>query len=222
MFAWRHPRLGLLSPDKFIPIAESSGLIDALGIFILEEACRIGRTKLPDKTIAVNVSPRQLRNPGFADSVLSVLKRNGFAPSCLELELTETALVDSPQQAKETLARLRGYGIRVALDDFGTGYSSLSHLIHFGIDRIKIDRSFVRLLDTQSNGAAVAAAVTSLARNLGIETTAEGVETQGQRDFLVAIGCNDLQGYLFSRPVPAKHLALISFTPQSDRPAYES
>jgi len=219
---WHHPRLGLLSPDKFIPLAESTGLIDALGIFILEEACRIGQTKLPNKTIAVNVSPRQLRDAGFADSVLSLLTRNGFSPWCLELELTETALVDSPEQAKETLTRLRGHGIRVALDDFGTGYSSLSHLIHFGIDRIKIDRSFVRLLGTQSNGAAVAAAVTSLARNLRIETTAEGVETQGQRDFLVAIGCNDLQGYLFSQAVPADQLVSIGPDVQLDRPARES
>jgi diguanylate cyclase (GGDEF)-like protein len=203
---WRNPRLGLLSPDRFIPLAESTGLIDSLGIVILEQACRAGQSKFPNKTIAVNVSPKQLRNPGFADSVLSILHRTGFAPCCLELELTETALVDSPEQAKESLSRLRGQGIKIALDDFGTGYSSLSHLIHFGIDRIKIDRSFVRLLDTQSNGAAIAAAITSLARNLGIETTAEGVETQGQRDFLVAIGCNDLQGYLFSRPVIAEHL----------------
>jgi len=218
---WRHPRLGLLSPDKFIPLAESTGLIDELGEFILEQACRIGRSRLPNKTIAVNVSPRQLRNFGFADSVLAILKRAEFAPSCLELELTETALVDNPEQAKETLSRLRGEGIKIALDDFGTGYSSLSHLIHFGIDRIKIDRSFVRLLDTQGNGAAVAAAVTSLARNLGIETTAEGVETQGQRDFLVAIGCNDLQGYLFSRPVIAEELKAHDHERQLFRPTHE-
>lgn len=218
---WRHPRLGLLSPDRFIPLAESTGLIDKLGEFILEQACRIGQSRLPNKTIAVNVSPRQLRNSGFADSVLAMLRKAEFAPSCLELELTETALVDNPEQAKETLSRLRGEGIKIALDDFGTGYSSLSHLIHFGIDRIKIDRSFVRLLDTQSNGAAVAAAVTSLARNLGIETTAEGVETQGQRDFLVAIGCNDLQGFLFSRPVIAEELKAYEHETQVTRPTQE-
>ena len=218
---WRHPRLGLLSPDRFIPLAESTGLIDELGEFILEQACRIGRSRLPNKTIAVNVSPRQLRNSGFADSVLAILRRAEFAPSCLELELTETALVDDPEPAKETLSRLRGEGVKIALDDFGTGYSSLSHLIHFGIDRIKIDRSFVRLLDTQSNGAAIAAAVTSLARNLGIETTAEGVETQGQRDFLVAIGCNDLQGFLFSRPVIAEELKAHEHKTQVSRPTQE-
>ncbi|TCQ97978.1 periplasmic sensor diguanylate cyclase/phosphodiesterase [Neorhizobium sp. JUb45] len=205
---WRHPRLGLLSPDKFIPLAESTGLIAPLGDYILEQACRIGLTKLQDKMIAVNISPMQLRHEGFADRVLTTLQRTGFPSSCLELELTETALVDNPQQAKEILGRLRNAGIKIALDDFGTGYSSLSHLIHFGIDRIKIDRSFVRLLDTQSNGAAIAAAVTSLARNLGMETTAEGVETQGQRDFLIAIGCTDLQGYLFSRPVAADDLMI--------------
>lgn len=218
---WRHPRLGLLSPDRFIPLAESTGLIDELGEFILEQACRIGRSRLPNKTIAVNVSPRQLRNSGFADGVLAILRRAEFSPSCLELELTETALVDIPEQAKETLSRLRGEGIKIALDDFGTGYSSLSHLIHFGIDRIKIDRSFVRLLDTQSNGAAVAAAITSLARNLGIETTAEGVETHGQRDFLVAIGCNDLQGFLFSRPVIAEELTANEPETQVSRPTHE-
>ncbi|WP_313199536.1 putative bifunctional diguanylate cyclase/phosphodiesterase [Rhizobium sp.] len=218
---WRHPRLGLLSPDRFIPLAESIGLIDELGEFILKQACLIGRSRLPNKTIAVNVSPRQLRNSRFADSVLAILRRAEFAPSCLELELTETALVDNPEQAKETLSQLRGEGVKIALDDFGTGYSSLSHLIHFGIDRIKIDRSFVRLLDTQSNGAAVAAAVTSLARNLGIETTAEGVETKGQRDFLVAIGCNDLQGFLFSRPVIAEELKAHEHETQVSRPTHE-
>ncbi len=212
---WRHPEHGLLTPDRFVPLAEESGLIDQLGRFVLEEACTVGRTCFARGVMAVNVSPKQLRRPGFADEILSVLKLTGLAPAQLELELTETALLENAAEARASLSRLRNEGIKIALDDFGTGYSSLSHLIQFGIDRIKIDRSFVRLLDTESNGAAIAAAITALGRNLGIATTAEGVETEAQRDFLTAIGCSDLQGYLFSRPVPATDIASHRLAVQS-------
>jgi diguanylate cyclase (GGDEF)-like protein len=207
---WRHPRLGMLSPDKFIPLAEECGLIEALGEFILEQACRVAKQQFEGRTIAVNVSPKQLRRKEFATSVLAIVERCDLPLTSLELEVTETALVDDQEQVKSNLCKLRHAGIKIALDDFGTGFSSLSHLIQFGIDRIKIDRSFVRLLDRQSNGAAIAAAITTLGRSLGIETTAEGVETRAQRDFLIAIGCNELQGYLFSKPVPADELPCFS------------
>lgn len=210
LIRWRHPRLGLLSPDKFIPLAEECGLIEPLGEYILEQACQVAMQRFEGRTIAVNVSPKQLRHSEFAASVLSIVERTGLPTTCLELEVTETALIDDPDQVKANLCRLRDAGIRIGLDDFGTGFSSLSHLVTFGIDRIKIDRSFVSLLDRQSNGAAIAAAITSLGRSLGIETTAEGVETQSQRDFLIAIGCSDLQGYLFSKPVPADELPLFA------------
>ena len=134
--------------------------------------------------------------------MLSILAQTGLPPSRLELELTEAALFNIDETAQDTLGRLRALGILIALDDFGTGCSSLSHLIQFNIDRIKIDRSFVRLLGTQAEGAAIVSAILGLSRTLGKATTAEGVETEGQRDFLVAAGCNDLQGFLFSRPMP--------------------
>jgi EAL domain-containing protein (putative c-di-GMP-specific phosphodiesterase class I) len=153
-------------------------------------------------SVAVNVSPSQIRHRDFDRYVLSILSETGLSPSRLELELTEAALFNIDEGAQGTLGRLRSQGIRIALDDFGTGFSSLSHLIQFNIDRIKIDRSFVRLLGTQAEGAAIVSAILGLSRTLGKATTAEGVETEGQRDFLVAAGCNDLQGFLFSRPVP--------------------
>ena len=199
---WRHPTLGLLSPDKFIPIAEEAGMIDQLGGWVLRNAAKAAASWPTDMSVAVNVSPSQIRHRDFDRYVLSILSETGLSPSRLELELTEAALFNIDEGAQGTLGRLRSQGIRIALDDFGTGFSSLSHLIQFNIDRIKIDRSFVRLLGTQAEGAAIVSAILGLSRTLGKATTAEGVETEGQRDFLVAAGCNDLQGFLFSRPVP--------------------
>jgi len=199
---WRHPTLGLLSPDKFIPIAEEAGMIDQLGGWVLRNAAKAAAVWPADMSVAVNVSPSQIRHRDFDGHVLSILAETGLPPSRLELELTEAALFNIDETAQGTLGRLRSHGIRIALDDFGTGFSSLSHLIQFNIDRIKIDRSFVRLLGTQAEGAAIVSAILGLSRTLGKATTAEGVETMGQRDFLVAAGCNDLQGFLFSRPLP--------------------
>ena len=199
---WRHPIQGLLSPDKFIPIAEEAGMIDQLGEWVLRNAAKAATNWPADMSVAVNVSPSQIRHRDFDRHVLSILAETGLPPSRLELELTEAALFNIDENAQGTLGRLRSQGIRIALDDFGTGFSSLSHLIQFNIDRIKIDRSFVRLLGTQAEGAAIVSAILGLSRTLGKATTAEGVETEGQRDFLVAAGCNDLQGFLFSRPMP--------------------
>jgi len=199
---WRHEKHGLLTPDKFISIAEDSGMIHALGMVVLENACAAASRWDEEQFVSVNVSPIQLRRPDYVDEVLRVLEKTGLAAHRLELEVTETALL-GPDEAllTDTLARLRAAGIKIALDDFGTGYSSLSHLIRFGIDRIKIDRSFVKLLGSRADGAAIVSAIVALSQSLGLSTTAEGVETQGQRDFLVAAGCNDLQGFLFSKPV---------------------
>lgn len=199
---WRHQKHGLLTPGKFISIAEDSGLIHALGMVVLQQACSAASNWDRDQFVSVNVSPIQLRRPDYADEVLRVLEQTGLSAERLELELTETALL-GPDEAllTNTLARLRATGIKIALDDFGTGYSSLSHLIRFGIDRIKIDRSFVNLLGSRADGAAIVSAIVALSQSLGLATTAEGVETEGQRDFLVAAGCSDLQGFLFSKPV---------------------
>jgi EAL domain-containing protein (putative c-di-GMP-specific phosphodiesterase class I) len=200
LIRWNHPVHGLLSPDKFIPIAEEAGMIDQLGAWVLRSAAKSASSWPTDISVAVNVSPSQMRHPEFASQVLEILAETCLSPARLELELTEAALFNIDEIALENLTRLRSQGIRIALDDFGTGFSSLSHLIEFNIDRIKIDRSFVRLLGTKAEGAAIVSAIIGLSRSLGKATTAEGVETEGQREFLVAIGCTDLQGFLLSRP----------------------
>ncbi|WFR97891.1 putative bifunctional diguanylate cyclase/phosphodiesterase [Rhizobium tumorigenes] len=199
---WNHPTHGLLTPDKFISIAEEAGIIDQLGEWVLREAAEAASNWPTEISIAVNVSPSQMRHPEFDRHVLEILAVTGLPPSRLELELTEATLFNINEDALAALTRLRAHGVRVALDDFGTGFSSLSHVIQFNIDRIKIDRSFVRLLGTRAEGAAIISAIVSLSRTLGKATTAEGVETQGHRDFLIAVGCTDLQGFLFSRPEP--------------------
>lgn len=199
---WHHPTLGLLSQDKFTPIAEESGMILRLGEWVLRNAAQSAASWPDTLSLSVNVSPAQVRHRGFDTQVLSILSEAGLRPSRLELELTEAALFDIDQTSQATLGLLRSHGIQITLDDFGTGFSSLSHLIQFNIDRIKIDRSFVSLLGTKAEGAAIVSAILGLSRTLGKATTAEGVETEGQINFLVAAGCSDLQGDLLSRPVP--------------------
>ena len=202
MFDGGIPHSGFLSPDRFIPIAEEAGLIGQLGGWVLKSAAQAAASWPSNMSVAVNVSPSQIGHRGFDRMVLAVLAETGLPPLRLELEVTEAALFDTNDIAQATLGKLRSHGIRIALDDFGTGFSSLSHLIQFNIDRIKIDRSFVRLLGAQAEGAAIVSAILGLSRTLGKVTTAEGVETEGQRDFLIAAGCNDLQGFLLSRPLP--------------------
>jgi EAL domain-containing protein (putative c-di-GMP-specific phosphodiesterase class I) len=194
---WNHPKLGLLSPVSFIPIAEETGLINELGAWVLREACETAR-RWPLDTIAVNVSPTQCRRPDFAGEVLSILRESGMPPSRLELEITENALLDSDAESHRTLEAVRRAGVRIALDDFGTGYSSLSYLQKIEVDRIKIDRSFVQNLGEGSSSFMIVEAVVALAHALDIHVTAEGVETARQQQFLTQIGCNDLQGFLFS------------------------
>ena len=195
-----------MTPASFIPAAEEGGLIDALGFWVLREACKAARSWPEDTFVAVNVSPSQLRRPNFAEEVFAVLEEIGLSPSRLELELTESSLIEDNSEIYTVLKSLRSRGVQISLDDFGTGYSCLSHLMRFDIDRIKIDRSFVSMLGTKANGAAIIGAIVALSRNLAISTTAEGVETEYQRDFLTALGCTDLQGYFFSKPVPLHEL----------------
>jgi diguanylate cyclase (GGDEF)-like protein len=208
---WRHPQHGLLAPDQFIPLAEDNGLIHRLGSLVLKRACMAAKGWPNGGFVAVNVSPNQLRRADFAEEVTQILKATSFPHDRLELEVTETALMSGDEAlVNKTINALRSYGIKIALDDFGTGYSSLSHLVRFGIDRIKIDRSFVKLLGTRADGAAIVSAVVALSNSLGLATTAEGVETSWQRDFLVAAGCSDLQGFLFSRPVQVPDMGMLS------------
>ncbi|ANL49200.1 GGDEF/EAL domain-containing protein (plasmid) [Rhizobium phaseoli] len=207
---WRHSQRGLLTPASFIPAAEEGGLIDALGFWVLRESCKAACNWPEDTFVAVNVSPAQLRRPNFAEEVIAVLEETGLPPSRLELELTESSLIEDNSDVYTVLKSLRSRGIQISLDDFGTGFSCLSHLVRFDIDRIKIDRSFVSQLGAKANGAAIIGAIVTLSRNLGISTTAEGVETEYQRDFLTALGCTDLQGYFFSKPVPLRELACFA------------
>jgi diguanylate cyclase (GGDEF)-like protein len=199
---WHHPRHGTLSPSIFIPVAEETGLIEPLGEWVLDQSCHAA-ARWPIGTIAVNVSAVQLRNARFADRVLAALEESGLPAERLELEITETSFIENAAGCEPNLARLRARGVRIALDDFGTGYSSFTHLRNFDVDRIKIDRSFVSGISAASGGSPIIQAIIDLARASGLKVTAEGVETPEQRVFLSEIGCNSLQGYLLSRPLPA-------------------
>ncbi len=202
---WTHPRLGLVSPARFVPIAESSGLIEPLGRLVFRQACALG-ARWPGMTIALNISPAQLRNADFAPWVFDVLKSSGMRPEDLELEITEGILIDDEQSSSAAIRQLRDAGIRIALDDFGTGFSSLNYLKRYPVDRIKIDRSFVSPLSYGSKANALVEAMITLSHALGMAVTAEGVESIEQRDILVALGCNTLQGYLLSAPVSAERI----------------
>ncbi|MFN8039850.1 MAG: EAL domain-containing protein [Acidimicrobiales bacterium] len=202
---WDHPRLGLLPPGEFIPLAEDSGLIIPLGEWIVGEASRqLARWHgpHPDLKVSVNLSARQLALPGFADSVATALHEAGADPGGLTFEITETVLLDDLEAAGRTLDELKALGASIALDDFGTGYSSLTNLVRLPIDVVKIDRSFVDDLDRGGPGTTIVATVVNLAATLELEVVAEGVETEAQRRALVELGCPSAQGFLFSRPTP--------------------
>lgn len=208
---WQHPTEGLLTPLRFIPLAEESGQIDRLGQWVLREACRQARAwqdqGLPPVPVAVNVSSRQLKDPGFAPKVASILEQTGLAPRLLELELTESLLMEDTELTIGQLERLKDLGVKLAVDDFGTGYSSLSYLKHLPLDRVKIDLSFIRDIDQDADSAAIVDAIVALSRSLGLQCLAEGVERDAQRVQLLDRGCPLMQGYLFSRPVAAEMLA---------------
>jgi diguanylate cyclase (GGDEF)-like protein len=198
---WQHPRKGLMCPATFIPIAEESGLIVALGEWVLREACAAA-IHWPVETISVNVSAVQLRNDLFAAQALKILRETGLDPARLELEVTETSFLENVEQCKTNLKTLRMAGVRIALDDFGTGYSSFGHLREYKVDRLKIDRSFTASIQNSEEGSAIIRAIVALARSTGLKVTAEGVETIEQSDFLCLIGCDELQGFLMSKAVP--------------------
>lgn len=205
---WHHPKYGQISPARFIPVAENTGLIEALGEFVLRRACALG-AKSPGKTIAVNISPTQLRNPRFADRVFSILRTSGMRPADLELEITESILLDDEHVSSENLQTFRAAGIHIALDDFGTGYSSLSYLKRYPVNRIKIDRSFVVQLADGHVSVAITQAIVSLAHAMDLAVTAEGVETEEQATILAQLGCNTLQGFLFMGGVSRERILTI-------------
>jgi diguanylate cyclase (GGDEF)-like protein/PAS domain S-box-containing protein len=204
---WHHPERGLLSPLTFIPLAEETGLIVPLGAWVLGQALRQlaawHAAGIDGLRMAVNLSAHQLRSPTFVSSVAAAIETTGIPPERLELEITESVAMADPQATIELLGQLRRMGIDLAIDDFGTGYSSLSYLKLLPIQRLKLDRSFVMDIEHDPNDAAICSATIALAHSLGLGVIAEGVETEAQRDYLARLGCDNVQGYLFSRPLPA-------------------
>ena len=205
---WRHPDRGLIPPGRFIPVAETSDLIVAIGDWVLEEVCHqlaVWRESgLPPLSVAVNLAARHFREPGFIGRVENLLATHGLAPQLLELELTESSLLEAGAQTTDTLWALRRLGVGLAIDDFGTGYSSLSYLKRLPITALKIDQSFVRDLVTDPDDRILAATIVNLGHSLGLKVVAEGVETEEQRRILLEQGCDLAQGYYFGRPVPAE------------------
>jgi diguanylate cyclase (GGDEF)-like protein len=205
---WPHPKIGMIPPDVFIPVAEESNLVVALGEFVLEEACAQARRWLDDgikpRPIAVNISARHFATQGFADAVRDRLARHDVPPGTLEIEITESIFMRDIEQASIELAELREMGVRCAIDDFGTGFSGLRYLHDMSIDALKIDQSFVSSLRLDDDISPIIDAIIGLADRLDLDVVAEGVETEEQVAFLVAQGCTKMQGYLFSRPMPAR------------------
>ncbi|RTL55845.1 MAG: EAL domain-containing protein [Rhodocyclaceae bacterium] len=204
---WNHPTQGLVSPARFIPLAEESGLIIPLGTWVLQEACRQASLWHRDGlelTMAVNLSSIQFRQPRLVAHVAAVLEQTGLPPALLELEVTESIIMGDTDDVADTLRSLQDMGVQISIDDFGTGYSSLAYLGRLAVNKLKIDQSFVRGIPAQSDAAAITATIIALAKNLHLTVIAEGVETSAQADFLRKQDCDEMQGYLFSRPLPPR------------------
>ena len=206
LMRWQHPERGMIPPVEFIPVAEETGLIAPLGAWVLRQACADAARWPRHVKVAVNLSPVQFRHGNLLAQVMDALQASGLSPQRLELEITETLLLDNSEHVLATLHALRALGVRISMDDFGTGYSSLSYLRSFPFDKIKIDRSFVRDLDANADSQAIVRAIVSLGASLGITITAEGVETESDLARLQAEGCNEAQGFLFSKARPAKEI----------------
>ncbi len=208
LLRWQHPTRGLVAPDDFIPIAEETGLIVEIGQWVIREALHEASGWPAHMAVAVNLSPAQLRDKALLSTIIQTLASSGVAPGRLELEITETMLLQDTQEVLSLLHKLRELGVRIALDDFGTGYSSLNYLRSFPFDKIKIDRCFIAELTAREDCQAIVRSVLSMASDLNMVTTAEGVEAFEQLEALRAGGCDQAQGYLFSKAVPAAELGL--------------
>jgi len=208
LIRWRHPEKGLISPDQFIPLAESTGLIVPLGEWILQRACADAAAWPAHIKVAINISAVQFKKGNLFDVILCTLVETGLAPERLELEITETSLLENQEAHLATIRQLKNLGITMALDDFGTGYSSVTYLTNFPFDKIKIDRAFTHGVLTRRDCAAVVSAVLALAQGLGTITTVEGVETEEQFEYMREAGVDLAQGYLFGRPVPLSQFNL--------------
>jgi EAL domain-containing protein (putative c-di-GMP-specific phosphodiesterase class I) len=211
LLRWQHPELGLVPPDKFIRIAENSGLIVPIGEWVLRTACSQTRKwqdeGLPAVPVAVNVSAVQFRQASFCEVIGRVLRETGLAPQYLELELTESLLLSNADVMFSVLQDLRVMGLKLAIDDFGTGYSSFNYLRQFGVSKLKIDRSFIRDVAVNPDDAAITTAIISLAKSLSLKVIAEGVENEAQMSFLRAHQCDEIQGYYFSKPLAVDKVA---------------
>jgi predicted signal transduction protein with EAL and GGDEF domain len=214
LLRWRHPVRGMISPADFIPVAEETGLIEEIGQWVLRTACAEAATWPAHVRVAVNVSPIQFKSQTLSLKVAAALAETGLDPRRLELEITEAVLIADDDAALVALNGLRALGVHIALDDFGTGYSSLQYLQRFPFDKIKIDRSFVKEVTRNSSSSSIIRAVVSIAADRNMVTTAEGVETEQQRDTVQALGCTQMQGYLFSAARPAHEIrALLALRP---------
>lgn len=220
LLRWRHPTRDLVSPAEFIPIAEETGLIVPIGAWVLRQACMEAARWPPDITVAVNLSPVQLRSPALTGTVRAALTMSGLPAHRLELEITESVLLgDDDTRTLASLKELRAMGVRISMDDFGTGYSSLRYLRSFPFDKIKLDQSFVRDLSGGPEAMVIVRAVAGLGHSLGIATLAEGVETSEQLDRLRAAGYTEAQGYLFNRPGPSYTVASLLAANRAGAPA---
>jgi diguanylate cyclase (GGDEF)-like protein len=216
---WRHPAKGLIGPDKFVPLAESTGLIVPLGEWILRRACADAAPWPAHIKLAINISAIQFKKDDLFEVILSTLVETGFTPGRLELEITETSLLENQEAHLTTIRQLKNLGISMALDDFGTGYSSVNYLANFPFDKIKIDKSFTQGVLSRRDCKAVVASTLALAQGLGTVTTAEGVETEDQLEYMRAAGVDLVQGYLFGRPVPIAQLDLNATLSRQERVA---
>jgi predicted signal transduction protein with EAL and GGDEF domain len=203
LIRWRHPERGMVAPGEFIPLAEETGFIVPLGEWVIRQACAAAANWPDNVKVAANLSPAQFRSPALVQVVMSALASSGLASNRLELEITETVLLQDTTATLATLHRLRDLGVHIVMDDFGTGYSSLSYLRSFPFDKIKIDRSFVKDITASTGSLQIVRAVSAMAKGLGMQSTAEGVETQEQLDTVTSEGCTEMQGFLFSKPLPA-------------------
>jgi len=213
LLRWQHPKRGLLLPEEFMPLAEKTGLVLPLGRWVLDTACAqlarwAAKPATAHLTLAVNISPREFQHPDFVAQVIDVIYRSKIPQWHLKFELTESSVLDDVVEVIAKMKALQAHGINFSLDDFGQGYSSLSSLKHLPLDRLKIDRAFVADISTDRSDAAIAQTIVAMAHSLNLSVIAEGVETEGQRDFLIAAGCESFQGFLFGHPKPVEALGV--------------
>jgi diguanylate cyclase (GGDEF)-like protein len=219
LIRWNHPEKGMVAPATFIPLAEEIGFIVPIGEWVIRQACATAAQWPEDLHVAVNISAVQFRSPGLMQIIVGALATSGLHPTRLEIEITETVLLQNKETTLALLHQLRALGIRIAMDDFGTGYSSLTYLQCFPFDKIKIDRSFVKDITENTGSLNIVRAVAALANGMGMTATAEGVETSEQLDKITSEGCTEMQGYLFSKPLPASEIERLFLSGREPRKA---